>query len=74
MIKRDFHGWLLKDAEHEVHLIIGRVRSEQTSEDAEFITGHGVIKKAIQEILHQYGIPDNKELCGNGGVIKVHIE
>lgn len=73
MIKKDFHGWKLEDAEHEVHLIIGDVRSNGASENAEFITGHGIIKKSIQDILKQYGL-NSETQWGNSGVIVVTIE
>lgn len=73
MLKRDFHGWTLVDAETEIDVIVGDVRIRKVREQAEFITGRGVIRDSLLEKLKQYGL--NAELqWGNDGVISVLIE
>lgn len=73
MIKRDFHGWLVQDAVREVHNIIGESRNRSKIENAEFITGHGVIKVELIELLKQYDLTPEVQ-WGNTGVVVVTIE
>lgn len=73
MIKRDFHGWLLSDAVKEVHSIVGQVRKDRRPDAAEFITGNGVIKVAVLEILESYKLAPIVR-WGNAGTIDVFIE
>jgi len=73
MIKRDFHGWLVEDALQEVHNIVGESRNRSASDNAEFITGHGVIKSELIELLKQYGLTPEVQ-WGNSGVVVVAIE
>jgi len=74
MIKRDFHGWLAADALQEVHNIVGEIRNTSGREDAEFITGNGVIKTSLIIMLnHEYGIKTDSQL-GNSGVVVATIE
>ena len=73
MIKRDFHGYLLDDAIHEVEMIIGQVRSSGKTEEAEFITGHGKIQIAVLDLLNDYHINSSIQL-GNTGVVVATIE
>ena len=49
MITKDFHGYGSLAAIKVVDQIISDVRTNRTSEDAEFITGRGVIRSAIIE-------------------------
>ena len=73
MIKRDFHDWLLADAEREIEIIISEVRMKGTTEPAEFITGRGKIRESIQDLIRSYGL--NAELqWGNDGVVIAMIE
>jgi hypothetical protein len=73
MIRRDFHGYLLDDAIHEVEMIIGDVRNRGMSEEVEFITGHGKIQIAIMELFNDYQISSNIQLS-NTGVVVATIE
>jgi len=73
MIKKDYHGYILKDALHDVELIIGEIRNKNISDEAEFITGHGIIKKELTNLLRDYNLDPRIQL-GNSGVIVVHIE
>ena len=73
MIKRDFHGYLLDDAIHEVEMIIGDIRNSGRTESVELITGHGKIQIAVMELLNDYQISCNIQL-GNSGVIVATIE
>jgi len=73
MIKRDFHEWTLADAEQEVHNIVGQVRIKGKMQQAEFITGNGVIKTVAFNILKSYGL-DPVIRWGNSGVIDVTIQ
>ena len=73
MIRRDFHGWLLEDALQEIDVIVGNVRNNQKSEQAEFITGRGVIREAILNLLLDYGLKAEYQ-WGNDGVVTTTIE
>lgn len=73
VIKKDFHGYYLDDALQEVELIIGKVRSQQKTEEVEFITGHGVIRKEIVKLLCEYGLEEHQDI-GNSGIIIATIE
>ena len=72
MIKIDFHGKPLEDALLEVEKLIDGVRLNKKTEEAEFITGHGVIKKEIVKLLEGYEI--EYEIGFNQGIIKAVIE
>jgi len=74
MIKRDFHGWDSVSAFQEVHNIVGDIRRHNTQEQAEFITGNGVIKTGILSILEQTYKLSPEVQWGNDGVIVVTIE
>lgn len=72
-IERDYHHWTVQDAERDVELIIGQVRAQRTSEYAELITGFGVIRQHLLDLLQDYGLePMLKH--GNDGTITVMIE
>lgn len=73
MIKRDYHGWLLTEAVQDVHSIVGDVRKNKKPMPAELITGNGVIKHVVMEILQSYKLVPNVR-WGNPGVIDVVIE
>lgn len=73
MIERDFHGWSVNDALQEVELIIGQVRKSGKTEQAEFVTGYGTIRQAINNLLEKYSLSSSYKL-GNNGVIVAIIE
>lgn len=73
MITKDFHGLLLDEALQEAELIIGTVRTSGKAEQAEFITGFGVIRTEVFELLEQYSLSPHYKI-GNAGTITVYIE
>lgn len=73
MISRDFHGWTIDEALDEVHRLVGATRMLETVAQVEFITGHGVIQKAIIEELKLQGLKPSIQLS-NSGVVTVIIE
>jgi len=73
MIKRDFHGYKLEVALREVEVIIGEVRQRGGIENAEFITGHGIIQKELFNLCKSYGL-DTDINWVNAGVVDVTIE
>jgi len=74
MIFHDFHGYELLQAIHEVDSIVGKVRNEQKTEHATFVTGHGIIREKILNLLEDvYGL-DPRLQIGNNGTIIVTIE
>ena len=73
MIKRDFHGWLLEDALMEIDVIVGDVRQQQSTQHAEFITGRGIIRQAILNLLEEYNLRPDLQ-WGNDGVVVVTIQ
>ena len=73
-IKEDFHGWKLEEAKQAVEHIISSVRAEGGElVNAEFITGHGVIRDSLLELLKSYGLDANVSWA-NSGVINAIIE
>lgn len=73
MISRDYHGFGLDDALHDLELVVGGVRQAGKTEHAEIITGFGVIKYAVFSILKVYGLDPSFKI-GNEGTIVVTIE
>ncbi len=73
MIKKDFHGTRLEDALHEVDILIGIIRDTGGPEQAEFITGFGVIRSEMFKLLEEYSLSPSYKL-GNEGVIVVFLE
>lgn len=69
---RDFHGWFTADALQEVDRIVGSVRMLGATRQYEFITGNGVIKHEILQLLKQYDLEGELKL-GNAGVVVVTI-
>jgi len=69
----DFHGMNLDDSINAVHLLVGRIRSGGKSEQVTLITGHGIIRDSLIEVLSNYGLSPSLE-PGNAGAIKVLIE
>jgi len=73
MIERDFHGYKMHDAIHEVEMIIGDIRKRNVTETVRFITGIGIIQISISELLNSYHIGFTYQL-GNQGVLIATIE
>ena len=72
MIYRDYHHHRLDDALTDAESIISAVRMQGIAEDARFITGYGVIRQELFDLLQRYGLEPTYEL-GNQGVILVDI-
>ena len=73
MISRDYHGFYLDDALHDLELVVGGVRQAGKTEYAEIITGFGAIKGAVYTRLKMYGLDPSWKI-GNEGAIVVTIE
>lgn len=77
MIKRDYHGFTLEQAMANAHDVVGFCRAQALRNsrpvDAEFITGHGIIRDELLKLLQSYGLTPNVQL-GNTGVIVCVIE
>lgn len=77
MIKRDYHNTTLTDALQDAEEAISYVRMNRahatSTEDAEFIVGHGVIRAALIKLLAEHGITAKPQL-GNAGVLVCVIE
>ena len=72
MIFRDYHNFRLDDALSDAESVISHVRMERKAEEARFITGYGVIREELYDLLVRYGLEPTYEL-GNQGVILVDI-
>ncbi len=73
MITRDFHGYSLAHALHELEATIALIRCEGRPQDVEFITGRGIIRDRIIIQLKEYDIQPSLKL-GNSGVVKAYID
>ena len=73
MISKDYHGFYATDALSDVETIIGRVRMSSKREHAEFITGFGVIREELFDLLEKYSLDPTYKL-NNPGTIIVDIE
>ena len=73
MISKDYHGFYAADALSDVETIIGRVRLSRRREYAEFITGFGVIREQLFDLLQKYSLNPTYKL-NNPGTIVVDIE
>ena len=73
MITKDYHGYYLDEALADVERVIGRVRVAGKVEQAEFITGFGVIRTEIFNLLERYSLEPTHKI-GNEGTIIVIIE
>jgi hypothetical protein len=73
MVRKDFHGYKLEDAVREVEQLIGEIRIANTPQHAKFITGHGIIKDTLIQLLHTYNLNPAEDWT-NAGVITVAIE
>lgn len=73
MIKRDYHSTNLTDALADAEHVIGQVRIQKTQEQAEFITGFGIIREKLFQLLENYSLEPTYKL-NNAGTIFVVIE
>lgn len=78
MITRDYHNYTVERALRDVDEVVTEVRmnrpTKYSTEDAEFIVGHGKIRDAIVKFLkEEYGLSPTVQL-GNSGVIICTIE
>ena len=69
MIRKDYHGYKLVDALHDLDQTIGYVRMKAKAEDAEIITGFGQIRSEIFSKLIEYGLTPSYKLGNNGTII-----
>lgn len=72
MIRRDYHKFKLHealcDAEDVINAFRMNRRHKESTEDAEFIVGHGVIRIHLIKLLESHGLSPTPQL-GNDGVI-----
>ena len=73
MQKIDFHGWLLSDAEQELHMMVGAARIGKTTDHWEIITGIGLHKEQVFKIAKQYKLEAHEQV-GNSGCVIVVVE
>ena len=72
MIYRDYHHHRLDEALADAEHVIGAVRMDSRAENARFVTGYGVIREELFDLLQRHGLEPTYEL-GNQGVILVDI-
>ncbi len=73
MIKRDYHGFYKDAALADAESVIGSVRMRGKTEEAEFITGFGVIREELFDLLEKHSLEPTYKL-NNPGTILVTIE
>ena len=77
MIRRDYHGFTVKLALQDLEELITGVRMNalptKLAKDAEFIVGHGQIRKELIQRLEFYGCAPRQKL-GNQGIIVCVIQ
>lgn len=73
MPTQDFHGKSVEEAINIVEKIIDDARSCRATYNCIFITGNGVIKKRLIELLKGYGFHVFEQI-GNSGVLRVEVE
>lgn len=73
MIKADFHGYKLNEAIQCVHSMVSNVRRDFETCQCELITGHGIIRDSVIQVLKSYGLNPTIKL-GNSGVVTCLVE
>ena len=73
MYKIDYHGWKTEAALQDLESVIGSIRKLRQTQQAEFITGHGIIQDEVLKLLKSYSLEPSIQL-GNAGVVVVTIE
>ena len=69
----DFHGLTLQEAINTVEKIVDGIRLSKSCEHYELITGNGVIKHKLIEVLGTCGISCREKL-GNSGTLIAEME
>ena len=72
MMSIDFHGHTVEEAVRTAEKIICTVRMNKEEKHYSFITGRGVIKQRLSEVLREHGL-EPVEPMANGGIIEVEI-
>lgn len=73
MYKIDYHGWKLEPALRDVEGLVSSIRLNGQTQQAELITGHGIIQQEVINLLESYSLKPSIQL-GNSGVVMVEIE
>ena len=73
MYKIDYHGWKTEAALQDIESVIGSIRKSGQSQQAELITGHGIIQDEVLKLLKSHSLEPSVQL-GNSGVVVVVIE
>ncbi len=73
MITRDYHGFFLDAALADAESVIGGIRMSGKQEEAEFVTGFGVIREELFVLLENYSLEPTYKL-NNPGTILVVVE
>ena len=73
MYKIDYHGWKTEAALQDIESVIGAIRLSGRSQQAELITGHGIIQTEVIKLLESHSLEPSIQL-GNTGVVVVVIE
>ncbi len=72
MIYRDYHHHLLEEALSDAEHLISIVRMDNRGpEEARFITGHGVIREELFNLLERYDLEPTYELSNPGAILVV---
>lgn len=69
----DYHSYTVEDALAHAERLVFVTRTKRRKDDAEFITGHGVIQNELIERLKTLGLSPSIQL-GNSGVVVCTIE
>ncbi len=71
MITRDYHGFYKDNALADAEAVIGRIRMSGKQEEAEFITGFGVIREELFHLLEFYSLKPTYKLNNPGTILAV---
>lgn len=69
----DYHSFTLADALAHAERLVFVVRTKRRTDDVQFITGHGVIRTELMNLLQTFGLSPSVQL-GNTGVVICTIE
>jgi hypothetical protein len=71
MINRDYHHHRLDEALADAERLIGSIRINNKAEQTRFITGFGVIRTELFNLLENYGLEPTYELSNPGAILVV---
>lgn len=71
MIYRDYHHHRIDEALSDAEHVISQVRLQGNEEQAEFVTGFGVIRKELFELLERYSLQPAYKLNNQGAIIVI---